>query len=60
VYDATGRRVRGLIDNTIDAGWHEVPWTGDTDSGRRAASGVYFCQLEANGYKKAVIMQLVR
>lgn len=60
VYDANGRRVRRLVDNTVGAGWHEVPWTGDTDSGRRAASGVYFCQLETPGYRKAVVMQLVR
>ena len=60
VYDVSGRRVRRLIDNTVDAGWHEVPWAGDTDGGRMAASGVYFCQLETRGYKKAVIMQLVK
>lgn len=60
VYDVSGRRVRGLIDNTIGSGWHEIIWAGDTDSGRRAASGVYFCQLETTCYKKAVIMQLVR
>jgi uncharacterized protein (DUF362 family) len=60
VYDASGRRVRRLIESNIDAGWHDVPWAGETDGGRRAASGVYFCRLETDGYKKSVIMQLVR
>jgi uncharacterized protein (DUF362 family) len=60
VYDAGGRRVRGLLHNAVAAGWHEVPWAGETDSGGRAASGVYFCRLETAGYRKAVIMQLVR
>jgi hypothetical protein len=60
VYDVSGRRVRRLVERTVDAGWHDVPWAGDTDTGGRAASGVYFCRLEANGYNKAVIMQLVR
>jgi uncharacterized protein (DUF362 family) len=60
VYDSSGRRVRGLVENKLAAGWHEVPWTGLTDAGRTAACGVYFCQLETRTYKKAVIMQLVR
>jgi len=60
VYDVSGRRVRGLIDNTVGSGWHEIVWAGDTNGGGRAASGVYFCRLETAGYKKAVIMQLVR
>jgi uncharacterized protein (DUF362 family) len=60
VYDASGRRVRGLVDNKLSNGWYDVPWTGLTDNGKRAAAGVYFCQLETTGYKKAMIMQLVR
>lgn len=60
VYDAGGRRVRRLVDNRLSNGWYDVPWTGLTDSGRRAAAGVYFCRLETTGYKKAIIMQLVR
>jgi uncharacterized protein (DUF362 family) len=60
VYDATGRRVRGLVSNEIGSGWHDIAWDGMNDSGSRAAGGVYFCQLKANGYKKAIIMQMVR
>ena len=60
VYDVSGRRVRRLSERTVDSGWHDVPWAGDTDAGSRAASGVYFCRLETAGYEKAVVMQLVR
>ena len=60
VYDVSGRRIRGLIDNRVGPGWHETAWAGDTDGGERAAPGVYFCQLQTPAYKKAVIMQLVR
>ena len=60
VYDSAGRRVRRLVDRTAGAGWHDVVWNGRSDSGSRAAAGVYFCQLKANGYEKAVIMQLIR
>lgn len=60
VYDASGRRVRGLVDNNLTNGWYDVPWTGLTDKGQRAAAGVYFCQLETAGYKKAIVMRLTR
>ena len=60
VYDSSGRRVRKLLDRGLDAGWHGVRWDGLNGSGRRAAPGVYFCQLRTAGYKKAILMQLVR
>ena len=44
----------------MGVGWHQVPWDGRNDSGSKAASGVYFCQLKANGYEKAVVMQFVK
>jgi subtilisin family serine protease len=49
LYDASGRRVRGLQDATFPAGAHVVPWDGRDDRGRRVASGVYFARLECGG-----------
>jgi uncharacterized protein (DUF362 family) len=60
VYDSLGRRVRRLVDNAVGTGWHDVAWDGRTDKGSLASGGVYFCRLEADSYKKAIIMQLVR
>jgi uncharacterized protein (DUF362 family) len=60
VYDAEGRRVRRLLEKDMGTGWHQVPWDGRNDSGSMVAGGVYFCQLKANGYEKAVVMQFVK
>lgn len=60
VFDSTGRRVRRLVSRTVEAGWHGVSWDGSNEAGRRAASGVYFCRLNAGEYRKAILMQLVR
>jgi uncharacterized protein (DUF362 family) len=60
VYDPSGRRVRRLVDGGVSAGWHDVAWDGLSDSGRRAAAGVYFCRLKTKGFERAVIMQMVR
>ncbi|MCK4513176.1 T9SS type A sorting domain-containing protein, partial [bacterium] len=47
VYDLAGRTVRTLADGAHEAGEYEVLWDGRTDSGDRAASGVYFIRMTA-------------
>jgi flagellar hook assembly protein FlgD len=47
VVDVAGRVVRTLIDRTVERGEHSLIWDGRTDSGERAASGVYFVRLES-------------
>jgi hypothetical protein len=47
VYDATGRRVRSVVDAVLPRGRHAARWDGRDDSGRSAASGIYFVRLTA-------------
>jgi len=49
VYDAAGRVMRTLVDSPVDAGPHMAVWDGTADAGQRAASGVYFVRMEAEG-----------
>jgi hypothetical protein len=49
VFDAAGRVVRTLVDSQLEAGPHTVIWNGTTETGRRAASGVYFVKMETTG-----------
>ncbi len=53
VYDVAGRRVRTLLDENRMAGTHQVAWSGESPSGNRLASGVYFAVLEASGERHA-------
>jgi agmatine/peptidylarginine deiminase len=46
IYDAAGRLVTTLEDGVVRAGRHRARWSGATDSGGRAPSGVYFVRLE--------------
>lgn len=50
VYDARGRAVATLVDETLTAGHHEVVWDGRDASGRAVASGVYFARMQAEGF----------
>jgi hypothetical protein len=47
IYDASGRRVRSLVDRDGDAGVRSVVWKGDVDGGARAPSGVYYARLRS-------------
>jgi len=56
----TGRRVKTLVNQTRDAGWHTVQWNGKNDSGWPAESGVYFCVLKSETHRASVKMVLMR
>jgi hypothetical protein len=49
VYDASGRRVRTLVDRRYDAGAHNAVWDGRNDRGQPVTTGIYFCRLVAGG-----------
>jgi hypothetical protein len=47
LFGVDGRLVRTLVSGSLPVGPHRVLWDGESDSGRPAAPGVYFCRLEA-------------
>lgn len=49
VYDLSGRVVRSLVRERLDAGAHRVIWDGRDDLGHEVASGIYFLRLDAVG-----------
>ncbi|MEZ4388129.1 MAG: S8 family serine peptidase [Candidatus Krumholzibacteriia bacterium] len=55
IFDVRGRLVQMLADGTMPAGRHEVQWDA-----RRAASGVYFYRLDANGFSETRKMSLLK
>ncbi len=49
VYDLSGRLVRRIVDGSLTAGAHALPWDGTDGHGRGVAAGVYLVRLEADG-----------
>jgi flagellar hook assembly protein FlgD len=49
VFDLAGRVVRTLLDREARPGEYRITWDGTTDAGTRAATGVYFVRMEAEG-----------
>lgn len=60
IFNVAGRKVKTLLAETRDAGRYEVIWNGYDDSGRAAASGIYFYQLRSGGANQTRKMLLVR
>ncbi len=47
IYNLFGQKVRTLIADQREAGYHKEIWNGRDDFGKRVASGVYFYRLSA-------------
>jgi glucose/arabinose dehydrogenase len=58
VFNLVGRRVRALRSGSLPAGRTQVTWDGKLESGRQAASGIYFIQLrtEDGSLRKRVVL----
>lgn len=60
VVDVGGRLVRSLASTALSIGRYELTWDGTDESGRRVASGVYFCRLRAGAVSETQSMVLIR
>jgi len=58
VFDLQGRRVRRILDRTVEPGDHVFGWDGEDDHGRDVAPGLYFYRLQAGS--TVVVRKLVR
>jgi flagellar hook assembly protein FlgD len=60
IYDASGRLIRVLVDETQNAGRRSVVWRGDDHTGQLVASGVYFCVLQAGEERRTQKLVLLK
>ncbi|MHC4479299.1 MAG: FG-GAP-like repeat-containing protein [Planctomycetota bacterium] len=60
IYDLTGRMVKILLADRIDAGAHSVTWGGKNNAGQAVSSGVYFYKLNSEGYSDTRRMLLLK
>jgi hypothetical protein len=61
VFDVSGRLIRTLVDQAeVTAGNHQAVWNGLDQSGRAAAAGVYFYNLETDGFFQTRRMTMVK
>jgi len=60
IYDIRGRKVKDLVNGTLDAGSHSETWRGDNNLGNSVGSGIYFYKLRAGRYTSTKKMLLMK
>ncbi len=60
VFDVSGRLVRTLVDETMNAGAKAIDWDGTDDSGRQVSSGTYLMRLSTVDAQQSRTMLLVK
>ena len=60
IFDVSGRLVRELVGQPMDAGRHAVLWDGRDGGGRRVSSGVYFYRFETGSFRATKRMVLLK
>jgi hypothetical protein len=60
IYSVDGRKVRTLVAEQREAGFHSITWNGMRDDGARAPAGVYFARmLTADGGKQTRVVTIL-
>ena len=49
VFNIKGQKVLTLVNEKLDAGYHQVVWKGVDEQGKQASSGVYFTTMDIHG-----------
>ncbi len=60
IFNVKGQLIRTLVNETQDAGDHQVEWDGKTDKNENTGSGVYFCKVSGllkTQTKKMIMMK---
>jgi len=60
IFNASGKRVRRLLDTKLESGFHQLSWEGKNNSGNVVASGIYFIVLKTNEIALSKKMSLIR
>ncbi len=60
VFDATGRRLQTLVDETLPGGRHDLRWDGRDASGRPAGAGIYWVVVTAADRQETARLVIVR
>lgn len=60
IFDASGRLARVLVDEIRPAARYEEIWDGRDDTGRKAASGVYFYRFKTGSFSETRKLILLR
>jgi len=60
IFNILGQKVATIINDMHEAGAHRATWNGKDFSGKTAASGIYFYQMQAGSFEQVKKMMLMK
>lgn len=60
IFDVTGRLMRTLATETMDAGTHQLQWNARDEKGNVLNSGIYFLKMETQAQSETVQLSVVK
>lgn len=60
VYDALGRSVCEIVNQSMDQGRYTATWNGHNAAGLSVASGRYFIRMQAGSFQRTIMVLLVK
>ncbi len=60
IYNAIGQKVKTLVSQNQEAGFHMIQWDGTNDTGQTLSSGIFMLSIKAGGYIGVKKMLLVK
>lgn len=60
VYNLLGEKVATIVEGEKKKGEYWVKWEGVDEKGKKLPTGVYFCKMEANGFRQVKKLYIIR
>jgi hypothetical protein len=60
IYDISGRLIKTLVSESMEAGSHDVVWAGRDENGRGVSSGVYYYRIDTGIFSQTRKMTLLK
>jgi hypothetical protein len=60
IYNVLGQKVKTVLDQRVEAGYHSVEWDGRNDMGMQVGSGIYIYRFRADNFLKVQKMILMK
>jgi len=60
VYNMLGQKVRTLVSEFVDAGYHKAVWDGLDEEEQPVSTGIYLYRLKSGNFSKTMKMALIK
>jgi len=60
IYDIQGNKIKTLVNDNIQAGYHNIEWNATDDHGNRVSAGIYFMNLQTGKFSRTQKMVLLK